>query len=394
MRRLLAVLFTILVSLPARAAEIAVLDFDSYGLNYDDSALVSQGFRDAFLEQGGLFPLEGYDITDRLSTGHEENLSRARKLIADARTYLNNGRAGEAIVMLEEAELLHKRAGSDIARRAQIADVYFFMGQAQLRLGRSSSAHKSFVEMLNCYPGYAETRAGAMTSSVNASISRAKTARINQNRDLMEPMESATLARRIRVQAVLVGVVDGQGNLKVRLTQNGRIQGEISRSLESVPPFPGDPVYTEMVRELALNLSTDAGGGGFSPPPRFDTPPPDDFDTPPRFDTPPPRGDSVDQTTTQGGGGDSTPDLPDSIGKVRRPWWQFWKRDQAPVTGRINVGGSAGPVTQQWWFWAATGAVFAGGTTAAVVLLSDGEGTDDPGQGGSSVSYTLNIEVD
>ena len=54
-----------------RAAEIAVLDFDSFGMTHDDATLISQGFRDAFLEEGRFFPLEGYDISDRLGSGRE-----------------------------------------------------------------------------------------------------------------------------------------------------------------------------------------------------------------------------------------------------------------------------------------------------------------------------------
>jgi hypothetical protein len=391
--RLLIFVFSLLFSLPTRAAEIAVLDFDAYGLTYDEAALVSQGFRDAFLEQGTFFPLEGYDITDRLGSGHEADIARARKLVADARVYLNEGRASGAVVLLEEAELLHKRAGSLIGRRAQIADVYFFMGQAQLRLGRSSSANKSFIAMLNAFPGYAENRAGNVTSSVNAGMARAKTARMNQGRELMEVTESSGLARRLRVQVVVVGVVDGSGQLTVRLTQNGRIDGELTRRLDDVPPFPGDPVYAEMIRELTLNLSNGSNGGSFTPSPRFDTPPPTDFDPPPRFDTRPPRGNSEsDPTSDRPSAQDDKPGLPSSFGKTRRPWWQFWKKDKAPVTGRINVGGRMGPVTQEWWFWAATGAVVAGGATAAVVLLSDGEDVG-PVEGVTSTSYTLSIQV-
>ena len=68
----------------ARAAEIAVLDFDSFGMTHDDATLISQGFRDAFLEDGRFFPLEGYDISDRLGAGREADLSQARSLVADA----------------------------------------------------------------------------------------------------------------------------------------------------------------------------------------------------------------------------------------------------------------------------------------------------------------------
>lgn len=378
------------MSLPVRAGEIAVLDFDSYGLNYDDAALVSQGFRDAFLEDGSFFPLEGYDITNRLSEGHEEDVSKARKLVADARVYLNEGRASEAVRMLEEAERLHKQAGSAHARRAQIADVYFFMAQAQLRLGRSSAANQSFLQMLNAYPGYAETRAGNVVGSVKAGMARAKTARVKDLDALMTVGAGDGLARKMRVQALVVGVVDASGQLHVRLTQEGRIDGEIRRTLESVPPFPGDPVYTEMVRELTLNIGNSSG---FSSTPDFNSSSSTGFSNPPGFNEAPSDTSSMDPVSVeiQPTNTDS-PGLPESIGKDRIAWWQFWKKDDAPVTGRINVAGRIRPVTQEWWFWAATGTVVAGGTTAAVILLNDG--TEEPEPSVLSTSYTLSIETE
>lgn len=394
-RRCFTAVFTavlgLFLSLPVRAGEIAVLDFDSHGLKYDDAALVSQGFRDAFLEQGTFFPLEGYDITDRLSAGHEAGVSEARKKVADARVYLNEGRAREAVGMLEEAERLHKKAGSHYSRRAQIADVYFFMGQAELRLGRSSAASSRFVQMLGAYPGYAETRAGVVTASVKAGMERAKSIRASQGRDLMEANASGDLARKLRVKAVVVGVVEASGKLHVRLIQSGRIDGEIRRQLDSVPPFPGDPVYTDMVRALIANLGE--GSGGFTQAPGFSTGPRTEFDAAPRFDTPSSGDDSIAPSSTDRPQvDDDSPGLPDTIGKDRRPWWQFWKKDKPPITGRINVESRLrlGPYTQEWWFWAATGTVVAGGAAAVVILLRNGEGDMEPGP--VSTSYTLSIE--
>jgi hypothetical protein len=89
---------------------------------------------------------------------------------------------------------------------------------------------------------------------------------------------------------------------------------------------------------------------------------------------------------------DDSPGLPQSIGKDRVLWWQFWKKEGAPVTGRINVAGRMRPITQEWWFWAATGTVVVGGTTAAVVLLIDG--SEEPETGVVSTSYTLSIEAE
>lgn len=375
-----------------RAAEIAVLDFDSYGMTHDDASLISQGFRDAFLEEGRFFPLEGYDISDRLGAGREADLSQARSLVAEARTKLNAGQASQAIQMLQEAERLHRSAGSHIARRAQLSDVYFFLGQAQLRTKQSRDAQASFVKMLHTYPGYLETRAGSVSSGVVRAVEQAATARAQRDRDLADVGAVQAVSRRLRVPAVVVGVVDSNGQVKVRLFQNGRIQGEIQRVLQDMPPFPGDPVYLDMIKELTLNATAvGSSSRGFQEPPSFDREPSRSgnsggFDQP-DFDAPPPVADGQQEQR------DSTP-LPDSIGKERTQWWKFWKNwsrpTRAPATGQINVGGRSHlPITQQWWFWGATGAIVVGGGVTAAVLLSQSDGPDGPRIG---PSYTVVIE--
>lgn len=377
----------------ARAAEIAVLDFDSFGMTHDDASLISQGFRDAFLEEGRFFPLEGYDISDRLGSGRESDLSQARSLVAEARTQLNAGQASQAIQMLEEAERLHRSAGSHVARRAQLSDVYFFLGQAQLRTKRSAEARASFVKMLQTYPGYLETRAGSVSPGVTRAVEEAASERAQRDRELADAGEVQAISRRLRVPSVVVGVVDSNGQLKVRFFQNGQIQGEIQRVLQDMPPFPGDPIYLDMIKELTLNAT--AGGssiGGFQEPPTFERQqtPSGSFDgfEQPNFDAQPPLADGQQEPV-------NTTPLPDSIGKERTQWWKFWRNwertPRAPVTGQINVGGRSHlPITQRWWFWGATGAVVVGGGVTAAVLLSQPE---EPGDLQAGPTYTVVIET-
>jgi len=378
----------------AKAAEVAVLDFDSFGLTHDEASLVSQGFRDAFLEEGRFFPLEGYDISDRLASGREEDLSRARFLVAEARTKLNAGRATQAIQMLEEAESLHRSAGSHIARRAQLSDVYFFLGQAQLRTNRGRDAQESFQKMLKTYPAYQEIRAANVSTSVASAIERAEATRLGQRRDLRDAGEVQSIANRLGVSVVVVGVVDSNGQLHVRLIQEGRIQGEIRKQLQDVPPFPGDPIYLEMIKELALTVQGGSSTAGFQAPPDFNqSPQSNSFSSSSNFTEP------SFNTDSQAAVGEAqqeedTP-LPDSIGRERSTWWRFWEKikrpSREPVTGRINVSGrTPRPVTQQWWFWGATGAVVAGGGIAAAVLLG---GSEDSPESGDGPSYSVTIET-
>ena len=254
--------------------------------------------------------------------------------------------------------------------------MYFFLGQAQLRAKQSRDAQASFVKMLHTYPGYLETRAGNVSPGVRRAVEQAAAQRAQRERDLLDVGAVQAISRRLRASAVVVGVVDSNGQLKVRFFQNGRIQGEIQRVLQDMPPFPGDPIYLDMIKELTLNATAvGASSGGFQAPPRFDDQPSasgsSDGFRQPNFDAPPPVADGQEESR------DSTP-LPDSIGKERKQWWKFWENwerpSRAPTTGQINVGGRSHlPITQQWWFWGATGAVVVGGGVTAAVLLGQSE---------------------
>jgi len=396
MLRFLLIFLSVLCSVPARSAEIAVIDFRGYGVSFDDAALVSQGFRDAFLEEGKFFPLEGYDISDRLSSNYEDDLSRARSLVSEARDLLNRSKAQDALVLLEEAEIAHKRAGSLFGRQSQIADVYFYLGQAQLRLGRSTLAQEAFLRMFAAYPDYDTARAGRVSASVTSSMSRAKSEWESGNPTLLSIKSASAIARRLRVAAVVVGTVESNGSIRVRLSQDGQVKGDVRRQVSEIPPFPGDPIYTEMVSEL---LGSDSGsvGNSSSFSSGSDSSNKSDFADAPSFANG--SFDSGSAPTENSGrqeGPSDSPGLPDSLGKDFVPWWKFWERDKktAPLN-QINVGGVREPITQQWWFWAATGAVVVGGGTAAVIVLSDKEpDPDSPSNADTSTSYTLSIATD
>ena len=180
--------------------------------------------------------------------------------------------------------------------------------------------------------------------------------------------------------------------LSVRLFRGGRIEGEINRRLDTLPPFPGDPIYLEMVQQLMLNLGASSGvtevcflrfGGGSGSDGFQDAPSVDSGSGPVSSGRTGPTGQMPEE--------DSGPGLPESLGKDRRPWWKFWgSKDAKPVTGRINVGGRS-PLAENWWVWAAGGAVVAGGGVAAVLLLNSSGGV---AQSTTGSSYTLTIETE
>ncbi len=130
---------------PALAQDVAVLEFDGYGVPYDQITRLSRGLQDAFLDEGSYTPVDEFALADRLSAGRASDISEARKLISEARKSLDLGNAAGALRNLEDALRLHEGAGSHIARRPELADAHYLAGDALLRLGRSYDAERHFV---------------------------------------------------------------------------------------------------------------------------------------------------------------------------------------------------------------------------------------------------------
>ena len=389
----------------AQASTVAVLEFDGYGVSYDDASLVSQGLRDAFLETSWL-PLSDFDIADRLSAGHEGDISSARRLVSDARGALERGQASTALSKLRQAQKLHVAAGSETGRRPEMADVSFFLAKAYLSLGRRSDAKKALVECLYLFPGYPDHRAPSMSSGLRSLFGEAARQIENSPRRVLSSEDAAILQDRLDADALVVGYLTADGTVYARFTRNTTITAEISKTSAEVPPFPGQPIYGQLVRELVgeggsvvvapdygadatpyaddgfdSGSSYGAGGDDFAALPTFEeeddfAPPPPEEESrsirSPMTDPPPPEPserESGFRTTT------------DKDARIR-------------TTGRMKY--DTGPITHQPWFWGviAGGVVVGGGVAAVVVLAGDGGGdTDDDSGSSDATSYTLTLET-
>lgn len=369
----------------AGAVEVAVLDFDGYGVDFDDASLVSQGLRDAFLEEGTFFPLEAFDITERLAEGRESNVAQARELVGQARAAMSSGSHSRSIALLNQARELHEEAGSALARRSELADIHYFQGEAYAALGQRTQALRAFEQCLWLYPGYQQTRARGNTSNkVIALVSEAANRQASADRRMLSPQEAGVVANRLRVGAVVSGYVESGGRLHARMVQGDRVIGELTHTLEDFPPFPGDLIYVQLVGTLLEGASSggrsaasrpsfeeDAGGGGgFEDLPEFDEPAPQQARPPP-----PPR----------------------TVTKKRR-WEIPFFRERTYKTGnttvRIRQEGvrNTKPVTERWWFWPVTGVAAAGAGTTAAVLVVRNTSIGSNNDGGSG-TYTVTVET-
>ncbi len=409
LRWLLVWLVGLVASPQVLASTVAVVDFDGYGVSFDDSALVSQGLRDAFLETSWL-PLSDFDIADRLSAGHEADISSARRLVSDARQALDRGQASTALSKLRQADKLHRAAGSEFGRRPELADVQFFLGRAYLNLGRRSDAKKALVECLTLFPGYPDHRAPSMGSSLRSLFDEAQRAIDGSAKRVLSSAEAANLQNRLGVDAVVVGYLESDGTVFARITRGTTITSEVRRQATSVPPFPGEPIYGQLVRELvgeggAMVAPPDYGGG--SAPYATDSYDADpygggsgsggssDFDDIPAFDDDLP---AFDDEPAQDEPGMTVrspkTDPPPPEHAERESGFRTSTEKDARIrsTGRMKY--DSGPITHQPWFWGVVaGGVVVGGGVAAIVVLSDGGGgdtSDDP-EGGDATSYTLTL---
>lgn len=405
MHRLIGLVCAFLFCLPAQAQEVAVLDFDAYGLSFDEAQLVSTGLRDAFLAEGQFYPLADYDIGDRLTAGQETSLTQARQLLSEARADLNLGSASSALRKLEDALALHQATGSQWARRAELADCHYYAAVALSKQGRQSEMLQHLKETLYLYPGYPEVRApGGMSGTISGGFQRASDELAQDKRRVPSTADIAEVASRLQADAVVVGFVTVEGALYARLIANGEVAGESKVVTEIVPPMPGDPVYSDMAIELASGVAPSSGGsfgGGYddgfmggqsdvssmgtSSEPTFDEP---DFSYDiPDFD-PTPTPEEAEEEEEQSGR------MAQSTSKKKRT--PKARRGTAKISSGKRVRYDDGPVTSKWWFWTATGAVVVGGGTAAtVVVLNNQDTTDEPidESVNDEAAWSLNLET-
>ncbi len=393
-----------------QAATVAVLDFDGYGVTHDDAAWVSQGLRDAFLETSWL-PLSDFDISDRLSVDHETDISSARRLVSDARKALDRGQASTALSKLRQAEQLHRASGSDIGRRPELADVLFFQAKASLNLGRRSDAKKALVECLYLYPGYPDERAPSMGSSQRSLFDEAQQAIEAAPRRVLNSAEASRLQDRLAVDAVVIGYLASDGTVFARLTRGTVISAEVKKVASEVPPFPGEPIYGQLVRGLVGEgsgnaLSLEGGSSGEFPSSSARSPDPytsggngggGDFDDLPDFedepDSEPDRGPASSDSSVSIRSPKTDPLPPESEERESGFVTSTSKDARIRSTGRMKYDDS--PITHRPWFWGiVVGGLAAGGGVAAIIALSESDGNDtgDGGTGSGPTSYTVTVE--
>jgi len=364
------------LSIDAEAGEVAVLQFDGYGVSFDDASLVSEGLRAAFLEVGDYFPVEAWDVSERIATSSNPDLTAARSEYAEGVAQFRAGRYQSAITNFEASIDSHNRCGSQYARREQLADVYFHLGRSQVRLGQSTSAGRSFEQVVRLYPQYLETRhrsgSDSLTSSVRSTMNSASSAVAASPRTLPTEEEVQELASNINVDAVVVGYITSEGQIFAQMISNGRIVGDVSDVSPDVPPFPGDPIFISIVESLLQGGDRRAEPAPVESSTRFASNPFGASDT-----NTEPAPSFLEPSTN------SRP--PDRCVEV---WWQVWK--SCETVGPISYASK--PITEQWWFWTATGVVVVGGGYYAWSQWApEPSDPDDVIVDGNS--YTLNVDI-
>lgn len=355
---------TLLFLSMASAQDVAVLPFDGYGVPYDEVQMAPQGFRDALLEEGSYFPLSEYDVTNRLSTGRQDDIAEARRLVAQARTSLDKGEPSSALSLLNQALELHEDADSAWARRSELADVHYFIGAALIKKGRRTEAIASFVEALYLFPGYGETRAPTMTPAIESALSEAARFLDESEPRMTLSGDLERLSVALDAEFLVTGYVDLDGTLFARMTQGGEVVGESSRSMMVVPPYPGEPIYLEMVEEMmggALELGSE------------------------------PVVEPEEEFFSIAGSG--------PIGTSKKTI--FSREPDEEEVGTISGTKSRAPrgrqrdkrITEEWWFWTMGGVAIAGGVAGLVYWNTSDGNTEEPDSvQGSVATYTVVVE--
>jgi len=396
LRVLIAASLSLLWTAGVAAAELAVLDLDGYGLNYGDVQLATQGIRDAVLEDGTFYPVDEFEISDRLSAGQDDELDEARRKVAEGRRALELGNAGYALQQLSDALRLHEAVGSQLGRRPEIADAHYFAGVSLLLVGRSYEATDHFLQTELLHSNYLTVRAPSPSPQVTSLYERAVSGLTASDRPFPPTENLQAIADRLRVDAIIVGWIDASDLIQTRMIQHGKVVGEGSHRALSGTPYPGDPIFGEIVAELLSNAQKPSGRSrtpvttstsAVSSAPTFSDPQFEDdlpsFDDPVDLDEDPyaDDGNTAPAETTEPKRERSTRLKKNEMGKIKS-------------SGRIRYNN--GPITKQWWFWTAAGAVVVGGGTTAAVLtlnnIEDEPESADDAEGGDP-TYTVSLET-
>jgi tetratricopeptide (TPR) repeat protein len=394
---LLALLSALMLSEPAAAADLAVLDFDGYVLEYPDVQMISQGLRDAALEEGSFTPLDEFEISDRLAAGREQALADAREAMAAGRKALSLGQTGTALQHFKDSLAAHEAANSAFGKRAEMADAHYFTGVAMVQVGRGYEANAHFERAERLFSGYLTARAPSPSPQIQSLYKSATSGVASDEREVPLTSTIQALGEGIRVDAVVVGWADETGTIYGRLIQGSRVVGEVTtRSTDEIPPYPGHPIYGEIMRELLANADasgSSSAGSTFAPLPSL-----------------PPVADSGGSDAgfaplpTWGGNAVDLDEDPYAENEVEAPpeeeKRQRGTRMKKNQVGKIKTSGriryNNEPITRKWWFWTATGAVVVGGGTTAAVLALSGDDEPDEASSDSSVAdpyYNVTLET-
>ena len=360
----------------AVAGEVAVLQFDGYGVSFDDASLVSEGLRSAFLEVGDYFPVEAWDFSERMADSSDPTLSEARARYAEGVVEFRAGRYRSAITSFEGSIDAHMSVGSNFARREQLSDVYFHLGRAQFQIGDRSGAGQSFEQVARLYPRYLDTRhrsgTDSLSGSVRSALNNAATEVEMAPRTLPSESELQDIATNINADAMVVGYISQDGQVFAQMIVGGRIVGDVNEVTQDVPPFPGDPLFISMVESLLRGV-----GGVQEPSP---------VESSTQF--------AENPFASSGATASPVPTFMEQSPSQRPPercvesWWQVWK--SCETTGPLTY--ASRPITEEWWFWTASGvAVVGGGAYAWSRWAPEPEDPEDVIVDGNS--YTLNVDI-
>lgn len=198
----------------AHAATVAVVDFQAWGVGHDDAEFATEGVRSALLNAGVLDSLPGSDISDGVSASTESELRAARAHAAEARRLYLSGDFEGAVTAASQAVEEHATALSDVGRRPELADAWYTLGVANVKLQRNIEASEAFLHVGALYPGYLEERASNPPAAAKPLLAAAQR---EAGRSQLRADEIAQVRSLLHVDWIVTGAVTEEGELVVQI---------------------------------------------------------------------------------------------------------------------------------------------------------------------------------
>ncbi|MFK7929473.1 MAG: hypothetical protein AB8H79_14855 [Myxococcota bacterium] len=250
MMRAILALVLLLGSTVARAQDdaapliVAILPLDGApGTSSRDMKVFVRGLADAIGRDGRVVVVSGDALVDRLTEGKAAQLLEARDAFTEGQLLLSEGDPDIGLAFLAESVAGHRRAGSAVVRREEMADAAFILAKALLAVGDEDGAKAALTDAIRLLPDYLDTQNEAADPVLRGLALGVEADLLKKPPRRLSAAGAAALASDLQVDRVIHGFVVADGNLSISIFHKDQVQETLRAAPSALTLRLGDPLY-------------------------------------------------------------------------------------------------------------------------------------------------------